>query len=76
MATLNLKRPTDLLGRSVVGAYRVSGHEFTFAGVVESLVLPAPGNTDHHVEFYVCGEYISLRDCFRLDYADTSRAPS
>lgn len=73
MATIDLKRPTDLLGRSVVGAYRVQGHEFAFSGVVECLVLPAPGNTDHHVEFYVCGEYVSLRDCFKLDYQDTPR---
>lgn len=73
MAIINLKRPADLLGRSVVGSYRLGGYEFEFSGVVECLVLPAPGNTDHHVEFFVCGEFVSLSDCLKLDYLDTSR---
>lgn len=69
MATINVKRPIDLLGRSVRGTYRSLAHyTFDFEGVVEAIVIPAPGNTDHQVEFYVCGEYVSLRDCIALDY--------
>jgi hypothetical protein len=68
MAVINIKRPADLLGRSVCGAYRLGTDEFTFAGIVEAVVLPAPGSR-FGVEFFVCDEYVSLSDCIKLDYA-------
>jgi len=70
MAIVNVKHPADLLGRSVFGSYRLcgGGDEYAFDGVVEAVVLPAPGSR-FGVEFFVCGEYVSLSDCTKLDYS-------
>jgi hypothetical protein len=68
-AQLKLKNPTDLLGRTVTGLERFDGGLLPFYGVVEAVVIPAPGFTDHAVEFLVNGEYISVADCHQLDYA-------
>lgn len=69
MATIHVKRPATLLGRSVVGTYRSGADIYPFHGTVEAVVLPLPGSTEHCVEFYVGGEYISLPDCITLDFA-------
>lgn len=69
MATIHLKRPATLLGRSVVGTYRSGADTYSFHGTVEAVILPLPGSTGHCVEFYVAGEYISLPDCITLDFA-------
>lgn len=68
MAKLNIPHPTNLLGRHVYGSYRCGHYVFPFDGVVECVVVPAPGETKHQVEFYVSGEYVSLRDCINLQY--------
>lgn len=68
MATVNLKRPTDLLGRHVHGVYCLGSDQYTFDGPVEAVILPAPGFPGHEVELYVNGEYVSLSDCRSLDY--------
>jgi hypothetical protein len=72
MATLHLKRPTDLLGRHVTGSYLAHGVPFAFSGVVEAVVLPAPGIDTFSVEFYVGSEFISLPACTALDYSNPS----
>ena len=66
-AQLKLKNPTDLLGRTVEGLEGFDGRLFPFRGVVEAVVVPAPGSA-HQVEFYVSGQYISVSDCVKLDY--------
>jgi hypothetical protein len=71
MAKLNVTRPTALLGRRVCGSYFCGGDRYTFDGVVEAVILPAPGS-GHQVEFYVAGEYVTLADCDRLDYVRRS----
>lgn len=67
-AQLKLKNPTDLLGRTVEGLERFDGRLLPFRGVVEAVVVPAPGSVTHQVEFYVAGQYISVSDCVKLDY--------
>lgn len=71
MAALNVKRPADLLGRYVTGSYRSSTDLWAFSGVVEAVVLPAPGSC-HEVEFFVSGEYVTLADCVCLEIVPPS----
>lgn len=71
MAKPNVTRPAKLLGRHVTGSYSLDGVSYPFRGAVEAVVLPAPG-TDHQVEFYVSGEYVSLADCDRLEIVPPS----
>lgn len=70
-AQLKLKNPADLLGRTVTGLERFDGGLIPFYGVVEAVVIPAPG-FDGQVEFLVGGEYISVSDCSQLDYAPSA----
>ena len=71
-AQLKLKNPTDLLGRTVTGFERFNGGHLPFYGVVEAVVIPAPGFPEHSVEFLLNGEYISVADCSQLDYAPSA----
>lgn len=71
MATLNATCPTALLGRHVTGCYSFCGDTYSFEGVVEAVVMPAPGS-QHQIEFYVSGEYIALADCERFDVVPPS----
>lgn len=73
MAKLNATRTTALLGRRVSGSYALGGVSYPFQGVVEAVVLPAPG-TAHALEFYVSGEYVSVADCDRLEIVLSSTA--
>ena len=66
MAKLNATCPTALLGRHVTGCYSLGGDSYPFRGLVEAVVMPAPGS-QHQIEFYVSGEYIALADCERFD---------
>jgi hypothetical protein len=75
MARINIAHPTSLLGRHVVGAYQyeASGPVWPFSGVVECVVLPAPGFEDHHgVSIFVGGDFVDVGDCIALDYAQAA----
>lgn len=72
MAVVNVKHPSDLLGRSVSGSYLVGGEKYYFSGFVEVLVLPAPRFVDHQVEFFIGGEFVTLDDCLELHFLDES----
>lgn len=71
MARLNISHPTALLGRRVTGAYRSSsGYLWPFEGVVECVCVPAPAFArEHDVSFFVGGDFISVKDCTRLEYS-------
>lgn len=73
MALITISQPVNLLGRRVRGSYRSSpdGPVWDFDGVVECVVLPAPGFEEKHgVCFFVAdSEFVDIRDCIEIDYS-------
>lgn len=75
MAHINIAHPTALLGRHVVGSYRYGddGPVWPIDGVVECVVVPAPAFAhEHEVSIFVGGDFVSVRDCIALDYAQAA----
>jgi len=72
MAHINIAHPTALLGRHVLGSYRYdeTGPTWPIDGVVECVVVPAPGfEHEHGVSIFVGGDFVAVSDCLRLDFA-------